>query len=45
MPEKLTIVAYGQYRPVASNSSEEGRAQNRRIDLVVTDLPFSADNR
>lgn len=29
--------AYGETRPVASNSSIEGRAANRRIDFVITE--------
>ena len=35
-PERLTIVGYGQTRPRAGNDSEEGRAQNRRVSLVIT---------
>jgi chemotaxis protein MotB len=32
---RLSAVGYGQYRPVASNEAPEGRAANRRVDLVV----------
>src|SRR6185295_1032935 len=31
---RLTAVGYGAGKPVASNSSESGRAQNRRVELV-----------
>jgi len=34
-PEKLSAVGYGEYRPIADNSTPEGRAQNRRVDIVV----------
>jgi chemotaxis protein MotB len=34
-PQRLSAVGYGEYRPVASNSTPEGRAANRRVDLVV----------
>ncbi len=34
-PEKLSASGYGQYRPVADNSTPEGRRMNRRVDLVV----------
>jgi len=33
---KLVAMGYGSDRPVASNASTEGRAANRRIDVVVT---------
>jgi len=34
-PQRLSAAGYGEYRPVASNSTPEGRAANRRVDLVV----------
>jgi len=34
-PKKISVAAYGQYRPVADNSTPEGRGKNRRVDLVV----------
>src|SRR5207253_5431869 len=34
-PQRLSAVGYGRYRPVAPNESPEGRAANRRVDLVV----------
>jgi chemotaxis protein MotB len=35
-PDRVSIAGYGEYRPIAGNSTEEGRKQNRRVDLVVT---------
>ena len=32
---KLSAVAYGASRPVASNDTEAGRLQNRRIELIL----------
>jgi chemotaxis protein MotB len=31
----LSAVGYGEYRPTAPNDTPEGRAQNRRVDLVI----------
>jgi len=33
---RLTAVGYGRDRPVTSNDTDEGRARNRRLELVVT---------
>lgn len=33
--ETIEAVALGEHRPVASNDSPEGRAQNRRIELIL----------
>lgn len=37
-PSRLVSVGYGQWRPVAENDTPEGRAQNRRVELLVTGL-------
>jgi len=45
--DRLSAAGYAQYHPVASNDTPEGRAQNRRVDLVVlprTRLNFNAPN-
>lgn len=34
-PERLSAAGYAEFHPVAGNDSPEGRAQNRRVDLVV----------
>jgi OmpA-OmpF porin, OOP family len=33
--ERFTAMGYGSTQPVAGNDTEEGKAQNRRIDFVV----------
>jgi chemotaxis protein MotB len=34
-PERISAAGYAQYHPVASDDTAEGRAENRRVDLVV----------
>lgn len=34
-PTRLGAVGRGEFQPVASNDTKEGRAHNRRVDLVV----------
>ena len=36
-PTRLSSSGYGQDKPVADNASEDGRAQNRRVELVKRD--------
>ena len=35
-PGRLSAVGYGEYQPIATNTTEEGRAQNRRIVISVS---------
>ncbi|MFQ5634489.1 MAG: OmpA family protein [Gammaproteobacteria bacterium] len=38
---RISAVGYGDSRPISSNRTDEGRAQNRRIDLIITPDPGS----
>jgi chemotaxis protein MotB len=38
LPTRVSIAGYGEYRPIADNTTDDGRKQNRRVDLVVTAL-------
>jgi chemotaxis protein MotB len=33
--DKISIVGYAEFKPLASNESEQGRKLNRRVDLVI----------
>jgi len=41
-PDRLSAAGYAEFHPVASNATADGRAENRRVDLVV--LPRSKIN-
>jgi chemotaxis protein MotB len=34
-PERLSAAGYAEFHPVASNLTPQGRAQNRRVDIVI----------
>ncbi len=36
-PEKLVSISYGQFRPVDTFETAEGRARNRRVELLMLD--------
>ena len=37
IPELLSTVSYGEYRPLYPNDSDEHRSLNRRVDIIVMD--------
>jgi chemotaxis protein MotB len=41
-PARLVAAGYGDHRPVASNGTPAGRAENRRIEIVL--LPLGLDS-
>ena len=45
--DRLSAAGYAEFHPVASNATVDGRAENRRVDLVVlprTRIDFSVPN-
>ncbi|MBW9171292.1 OmpA/MotB family protein [Clostridium estertheticum] len=40
-PKKISAVAYGENRPVATNKTEVGKAKNRTVDIIILSNQFS----
>lgn len=36
-PSKLVGISYGQFRPVDTSETQEGRARNRRVEFLIVD--------
>ena len=35
-PKRLSTMGFGEYRPLESNDTEQGRQKNRRVEIIVT---------
>lgn len=44
-PARFTVAGQGEYNPVADNSTAEGRAQNRRTEIILVPETFRLLNR
>ncbi len=42
-PKKITASGLAQYRPVASNDTDFGRSQNRRVEIILLNATTAAD--
>jgi outer membrane protein OmpA-like peptidoglycan-associated protein len=42
---RITTVGYGKKYPVASNDTREGKAQNRRVDVIILNEGVSAETQ
>ncbi len=40
--EKMVVTGYGEFKPVGDNSTAEGRAKNRRIDIIILNNKYNS---
>ena len=43
-PKRLSAVGYGEYVPVAENTSDSGRMKNRRVDIIILNNNIGEQN-
>ena len=44
-PARFSALGYSEYRPIADNNTEEGRAQNRRVEVFIArSMRFSQED-
>ena len=44
-PARFSALGYSEYRPIASNDTDEGRAQNRRVEVFIArSMRFSQED-
>lgn len=39
-PERFSVSGYGPYWPIADNDTEKGRAENRRVEILLKTTPW-----
>lgn len=44
-PQRVSAIGYGEYRPIASNSTDAGRARNRRVEIILLAKKYDATER
>ena len=43
-PARLSAAGYSEYRPAADNNTAQGRAENRRVEVVVLNSQYTLNN-
>lgn len=43
-PSMFSAKGFGEFKPVASNDTEEGKKKNRRVEILITPRTTTAEN-
>lgn len=43
-PKRVATMGFGEYRPLVPNDTEQGRQQNRRVEIILGNLPTKANS-
>jgi chemotaxis protein MotB len=43
-PKRISTMGFGEYRPLVSNDTAKGRQQNRRVEIILGNLPTRTAN-
>jgi chemotaxis protein MotB len=38
-PQRISTMGFGEYRPIDTNETSEGRQKNRRVEIILSNLP------
>ena len=38
-PRRISTMGFGEYRPIESNDTPQGRRKNRRVEIILTNIP------
>jgi chemotaxis protein MotB len=38
-PSRISTMGFGEYRPIDTNETPEGRQKNRRVEIILSNLP------
>lgn len=38
-PRRVSTMGFGEYRPMETNSTEKGREKNRRVEIILSNIP------
>jgi chemotaxis protein MotB len=43
-PERISTMGFGEFRPIDSNDTPQGRQKNRRVEIIISTIPFNERN-